>query len=59
MSKKRKFHAEYNLSVNGNEFPREYTITGVRSRDEAEAKLKRMCSKDSGTELIIKSITEV
>ena len=59
MSKKRKFYAEYNLVVNGIEYPREYTITGESTKELAEAKLKRMCSKDTSTVLIVKSITEV
>jgi len=59
MSKKRKFYAEYNLRVNGIEYPREYNIVGVRNRDEAEKKLRTLVGNDAGTELIIKSITPV
>ena len=59
MSKKRKFYAEYNLRVNGIEYPREYNIIGVRNKEEAETKLRNLVGNDSTTELIIKSITPV
>lgn len=59
MSKKRKFYAEYNLRVNGIEYPREYNIVGVRNKDEAETKLRNLVGSDPATELIIKSITPV
>jgi len=59
MSKKRKFYIEYSRIVNGIEYPCEYTITGVRSKEEAEVKLKRMCSEAGGPDPVIKSITEI
>lgn len=59
MSKKRKFYTEFSLRVNGTEYPREYNIIGVRTKEQAELKLRRMVQTDPSTELIIKTITEV
>ena len=59
MSKKRNFYIEYLLPVNGNEFPKDYTVTGVQTKEDAAKKLNALCRQNGGPEPIIKSITEV
>ncbi len=59
MSKKRKFYTEYKRFVNGTEYPTTYTITGVKSKEAAVAKLNRMCKEAGGPEPVITLMREV
>ena len=46
MSKKRDFQINYSIRVNGEEYPREYTVRGVTSKAAAETKLRGMCKEE-------------
>ena len=53
MSKKREFPITYSRIVNGEEYTQTYTVTGVKTKDEAIEKLKKLCKQAGGTEPII------
>ncbi|MFZ4546480.1 MAG: hypothetical protein ACOYN4_03555 [Bacteroidales bacterium] len=55
MSKKKSFLIHYSILVNQEEYAREYTVTSVKSKSEAEKKLRSLCS----TPIVIISNTEV
>jgi len=44
MSKKRKCRINYTIDVNGETYPREYDVDGIRTEDEAKAKLRKKCT---------------
>jgi len=44
MSKKRKCRIKYSMKVNGEEYPREFDVEGIRNEDEAETKLRKLCT---------------
>jgi hypothetical protein len=46
MSKKRSYLINYAIMVNREEYHREFTVTGVKTKTEAEAKLRAMCTTD-------------
>ncbi len=52
MSKKHNYFIKYQLPVNGEYYPREITITGVITPEQAEQKLRSLCK----VEIIIISI---
>lgn len=46
MPRKKSFHLKYSIIVHQEEYAREYSIKGIKSKQEAEKKLRRMCSSD-------------
>jgi len=44
MSKKRNYHIKYSIQDNGEEFPRQITVTAVKNEVEAAAKLHKLCT---------------
>jgi len=56
MSKKKDYHLKFSRIVNGNEFSTEFTVKSVKSPEEAEQKLKRICKEAGGPEPVITSI---
>jgi hypothetical protein len=55
MSKKKSFHLKYSILFNQEEYAREYTVKGAKSKLDAEEKLRRMCS----SEIVITSNEEI
>ncbi len=56
MFKKRTYQVNYSIPVNGEEYPREYVVRGVKNRESAEAVVRKYCGT---TEIIITKITEL